>query len=207
MGAKQSMEDHIFNLKYNSKQLLRESEKCTKSAATNKLKCKQAMEVGNMDGARIYAESAIRDKNQSTNYLRLSSRIDAVSQRLLTASKLSMLSNDMNGIVNTMNSAMKSMNVEKISSVMDKFEQQFDNLEISTQTMESSIQSSTSTVMPLSQVDLLMKQVADENSLEFNDGLSVAPTKKLEPKVNTSAASEQKSNEPSLEERLRKLQG
>ena len=43
------------------------------------------MEKGNMDGARIYAQNAIRLKNQSLNYLKLSSRIDAVAARVNTA--------------------------------------------------------------------------------------------------------------------------
>ena len=206
MGNRQSMEDHMFNLRFNAKQLAREADKCTKQATANKLKCKQAMEVGNMDGARIYAESAIRDKNQSLNYLRLSSRIEAVAQRVQTAVKMKSLTGDMSSIVNSMNSAMKSMNVEKISKVMDQFESQFENLDLSTQFMENSMQQSTSSVMPVSQVDLLMQQVAEEHQLEFTDGLTNAPTKKLE-KPTTTTTTENKSSEPTLEERLRKLQG
>ena len=41
----------------------------------------QAIEQKNYDGARIYAENAIRKKNEALNYLRLSSRIDAVQSR------------------------------------------------------------------------------------------------------------------------------
>jgi charged multivesicular body protein 1 len=60
------------------------------------------MEQGNMEGARIYAESAIRDKNTALNYLRLSSRIDAVAQRVNTAVKMQNLTKDMSGIVKSM---------------------------------------------------------------------------------------------------------
>jgi hypothetical protein len=38
-----------------------------------------------MDGARIYAENAIRQKNQALNFLKMASRIDAVCQRVQTA--------------------------------------------------------------------------------------------------------------------------
>ena len=34
-----------------------------------------AIEKGNMDGARIYAENAIRNKNQALNFLRISGRV------------------------------------------------------------------------------------------------------------------------------------
>lgn len=38
-----------------------------------------------MEGARIYAENAIRKKNEALNYMRMSSRIDAVAARVQTA--------------------------------------------------------------------------------------------------------------------------
>lgn len=38
-----------------------------------------------MEGARIHAENAIRQKNQALNYLRMSARVDAVSSRVQTA--------------------------------------------------------------------------------------------------------------------------
>ena len=40
----------------------------------------QAIEKGNAEGARIYAQNAIREKNSGLNYLRMSARIDAVAR-------------------------------------------------------------------------------------------------------------------------------
>ena len=45
----------------------------------------QALQQKNVDGARIYAENAIRKKNESLNFLRMASRIDAVASRVQTA--------------------------------------------------------------------------------------------------------------------------
>ena len=41
-----------------------------------------------MDGAKIYAQNAIRKKNESLNYLRLGSRLDAVVSRLDQQAKM-----------------------------------------------------------------------------------------------------------------------
>ncbi len=38
-----------------------------------------------MEGARIYAENAIRKKTESLNYLRLAARLDAVQSRINSA--------------------------------------------------------------------------------------------------------------------------
>eukprot|EP00695_Tsukubamonas_globosa_P001778 TRINITY_DN2858_c0_g1_i1.p1 TRINITY_DN2858_c0_g1~~TRINITY_DN2858_c0_g1_i1.p1 ORF type:complete len:70 (+),score=9.84 TRINITY_DN2858_c0_g1_i1:46-255(+) len=67
-----------------------------------------------MDGARIYAQNAIRKKNESLNYLRLSSRIDAVSSRVDTAVKMNMVTRSLGGVVKGMDKVLESMNVDQI---------------------------------------------------------------------------------------------
>jgi charged multivesicular body protein 1 len=66
MGADQSkmLEKTLFNLKFSSKNLLRESKKCVKAESEEKGKLKRAIQKGNTEGARIHAENAIRQKSQ-----------------------------------------------------------------------------------------------------------------------------------------------
>lgn len=113
MSAAQ-MEKHLFNLKFASKQLLRDSKKADKEEKAEKNKLKKAIEKGNTDVARIHAENAIRQKNQSLNYLRMSARIDAVASRVQTAVTMKRVTSSMQGVVKAMDSAMKSMNLEKV---------------------------------------------------------------------------------------------
>ena len=108
------MEKHLFNLKFASKQLLRDSKKADKEEKAEKKKLAKAIEKGNMDVARIHAENAIRQKNQSLNYLRMSARIDAVASRVQTAVTTKRVTSSMQGVVKAMDSAMKSMNLEKV---------------------------------------------------------------------------------------------
>jgi charged multivesicular body protein 1 len=44
-----------------------------------------------MEGARIYAQNVIREKNQALNFLRLGSRVDAVAARLETAIRMQVM--------------------------------------------------------------------------------------------------------------------
>ena len=43
------------------------------------------IQKSNMEGAKIHAENAIRQKNQALNYRRMSARVDAVAARVQTA--------------------------------------------------------------------------------------------------------------------------
>lgn len=74
----------------------------------------QALQQGNIDGARIYASNAIRKHTESLNLLRLSSRIDAVSSRVETAVTMRNLTANMTGVVKGMDRAMASMNLERV---------------------------------------------------------------------------------------------
>lgn len=67
-----------------------------------------------MEGARIHAENSIRQKNQALNFLRMSSRIDAVSSRVETAVRMKQVSSSMAGVVKAMDQAASSMNIEKV---------------------------------------------------------------------------------------------
>lgn len=68
--------------------MLRSSEKCKKNAELQTAKLKKAIADKNLEGARIYAQNVIREKNQALTFLRLSSRIDAVASRLETSIRM-----------------------------------------------------------------------------------------------------------------------
>ncbi|KAE8744035.1 hypothetical protein FOCC_FOCC009319 [Frankliniella occidentalis] len=159
------LDKHLFNLKFAVKELERNSKKCEKEEAKEKAKMKKAIQKGNNEVARIHAENAIRQKNQSVNYLRMSARVDAVASRVQTAVTTSKVTNSMGGVVKAMDAAMKSMNLEKISNLMDKFESQFEDLDVQSSYMENTMSQTTTTNVPQADVDQLMQQVADEAGL------------------------------------------
>lgn len=130
MGQKHSLEDDLITFRLTSKQMARSAKKCDKNMALQKEKLKKAIEQGNMEGARIYGQNVIREKNQSLNYLRLGSRIDAVASRLETAIRMQQINSAMVQTVKGMSNAMKSMQVEQIASTMQSFEKQFEDMDV-----------------------------------------------------------------------------
>jgi len=168
------MEKHLFNLKFAAKQLNRDSKKAEKEEKAERVKLKKAMEKGNMEVARIHAENAIRQKNQSLNFLKMSAKIDAVASRVQSAVQTKKVTTSMSGVVKAMDSAMKSMNLEKISNLMDRFEKDFEDLDVQTSVMEGAMNQTTATNVPQDSVENLMKQAADEAGLELNMDLPSA---------------------------------
>ncbi|KAL0280592.1 UNVERIFIED_CONTAM: hypothetical protein PYX00_001842 [Menopon gallinae] len=170
-----AMEKNLFNLKFAVKELERNAKRCEKEEKLEKVKTKKAIQKGNMEGARIHAENAIRQKNQGLNYLRMSARVDAVASRVQTALTTRRVTQSMANVCKAMDQAMKSMNLEKISALMDKFETQFEDLDVQSSVMENAMSQTTTTTVPQNEVDHLMQQVADEAGLDLNMELPAGP--------------------------------
>eukprot|EP00298_Acanthocystis_sp_HF-20_P001674 c1208_g1_i1.p1 GENE.c1208_g1_i1~~c1208_g1_i1.p1 ORF type:complete len:208 (-),score=92.75 c1208_g1_i1:82-705(-) len=191
------IEDQLFKLKITVKQLQRMAKKAEKEQNTSKGKTKKAIEQGNLEGARIYAQDAIRHKNEYLNYLKLSSRVDAVASKIEGAVRMGQVSKAMAGAVKGMEAALDQMDVQKISKTMEEFSKQFEDVDVRTNYIESSLSSTTTLTTPEDQVEGLIQQVADENNLQLSREFMEAATTK--PIPGTEAQDEE------LELRLKQL--
>ena len=150
----------------------------TTRRATNRRRSqvKRAIERGNIDGAKIHAQDAIRKKNEGLNMLRLASRLDGVVARLETQAKMNAVNADMSGIVKSLEKSLNTNNLEKVSQTMDEFEKQFENLDVQTEFVEQAMGNTSALSTPPEDVALLMQQIADEHGLEFASDLPAAGT-------------------------------
>jgi len=164
--------DTIFNMKFTAKTLGRLATKSNASIVTEKRRLKTALEKGNTDGARIYAENAIRAHHTSLNYLRLQSRLEAVSSKLEGHQQMAAVTADMTGVTASLGAALSSMDVNAIARTMDTFEKQFEDVDLSAKFVEGSIGESTALSTPAAEVDGLLEQVAAEHGLKVADELS-----------------------------------
>jgi len=154
------------------------------------VKLKKAIEQGNTEGARIYAQNAIRQKNQAVNYLRLSSRVDAVASRVETAYKIKNVTGAMANITKAMERSMQEMNLEKITQIMDEFERQIEDMDVQSEYVETTMNTTTTLTTPQSQVEELIQEVATENRLQLSEQLGGIPARKA-PEAEVAAVEEQ----------------
>ena len=186
-GSSKSMDETLFQLKFCSKQLERLSKKAEKEQKKEEAQLKKALEKGDVERGRIYAENAVRKKNESINYLRMSAKVDATASRVQSAVTMKGVSKNMEGVVKALDKAVNSMELTKITEVMDKFESQFEDLDVHTSVMENAMGSATTTTTPANQVDDLIRQVAEESGLEISAQLAAAPTSTIGETVAASA--------------------
>eukprot|EP00088_Acartia_fossae_P024979 TRINITY_DN2580_c0_g1_i2.p1 TRINITY_DN2580_c0_g1~~TRINITY_DN2580_c0_g1_i2.p1 ORF type:complete len:221 (-),score=68.34 TRINITY_DN2580_c0_g1_i2:648-1262(-) len=184
-GGGGNMDETLFQLRFSAKQLDKLSKKAEKDQKKEEAKIKKALTSGDTERARIYAENAVRKKNESLNYLRMSSKIDATASRVQTAVTMKGVAKNMGSVVKALDKAINSMELEKISEVMDKFEKQFEDLDVQTSVMEDAMGTATTTATPAQQVDDLIKQVAEESGLEISSQLASVPNSSVGESVAT----------------------
>ncbi|XP_065517298.1 charged multivesicular body protein 1a isoform X2 [Lathamus discolor] len=160
---------------FTAKQLEKLAKKAEKDSKAEQAKVKKALQQKNVECARVYAENAIRKKNEGLNWLRMSSRVDAVASKVQTAVTMKGVTKNMAQVTKALDKALSSMDLQKVSAVMDKFEQQVQNLDVHTSVMEDSMSSATTLTTPQEQVDSLIVQIAEENGLEIMDQLNQLP--------------------------------
>ncbi|XP_070966871.1 charged multivesicular body protein 1a-like [Oncorhynchus clarkii lewisi] len=169
------MDDTLFQLKFTAKQLEKLAKKAEKDSKSEQAKVKKALQLKNVDVARVYAENAIRKKNEGLNWLRMASRVDAVASKVQTAVAMKAVTKNMTQVTKALDKALGSMDLQKVSAVIDKFETQVQNLDVHTSVMEDSMSSATTLTTPQDQVDDLILQIAEEGGLEVMDQLSQVP--------------------------------
>lgn len=159
--------------------------------------------MGNSEGARIYGQDVIRERNQALHQLRLASRLDACCSRVETAVRMSQVSSNMKGVVQGMSNCLQSMDAERLATLMDKFEEQFEDLDVNTGFMEGTMNRTSAAATPSGAVDELIGRVADEHNLELGEAFQDAgPVGHLSP-LQTARPS--KGAESDLEARLANL--
>jgi charged multivesicular body protein 1 len=172
-NSKRKLEELIFDMRLNSKQLIKLSQKAQQEEKAEQLKAKKAMEKGLMDNARIHAENSIRKKSESLNYMRLSAKMDAVASRIATASRTEDMTVNFKKATVRLGRVMKNMNPEQISKTMEEFEKTFEDLDVASGYMTDSLNSAVATSTPATQVDSLLAQIAEEHNIAVSEELSL----------------------------------
>jgi charged multivesicular body protein 1 len=168
-NSQKKLDDTLFNLRLSSKQMMKESQRANKEEAAEKIKAKKALEKGMIDTARIHAENAIRKKNDSLNFMRLSSKLDAVASKVQTATRTENMTREFSKMLPQLDRVLQNLNVENVSQTMGQFETMFENLDVATGYVSDSLQQSTAVAAPRQEVDGLLSQIASENNIAIEE--------------------------------------
>lgn len=164
-----TLEDTIFNLKFTKKSLERDIKKSETRVKTETLKVKDDIEKGDLVAARIHAENTIRHKNQRINYMKLSSKIDALICKLELSLKNGKLTDNIMNISYSLEKIQNDFSYNNVTDILCKFEEKFEDFDVMVGSMNNSIKETTSDQIPEEEVINLIKYVSDIHSLEVKN--------------------------------------
>mmetsp|Transcript_15297 Transcript_15297/g.21407 ORF Transcript_15297/g.21407 Transcript_15297/m.21407 type:complete len:206 (+) Transcript_15297:116-733(+) len=172
--AIRELEKQLMNLTMAAKGMERQSRTAEKNEKKHKDMIKKCLQKGNQEGAKIHAESAIREKNQQLHYLKLAARLQGVCSRIETAVAMQNVTISMKGVVKGLDRAMHAMNLAQVTDLLDKFEKQQEDIDVKMDTMDATFQSTSVQYTNQTEVEDLMTQVSEEHGLEMDKGIADA---------------------------------
>jgi charged multivesicular body protein 1 len=184
----QQMMSVKMNLKLTSRRLEKPSDKCRTKEKKKKKEVKKAIEAGNIEIARVYAEQAVREQKQAMTYLRLSSRLDGVLSRVESAMAMAAVTPQMEYVCRAMATVQDDMDPEKLVSIMDKFASLDEDAQVISSVVEESMGGTLASTTPEDEVDGLLLQVGEEHALDVTSALHSAPTSALSGATDSAAA-------------------
>ncbi|KAL0234228.1 hypothetical protein PCE1_001265 [Barthelona sp. PCE] len=163
------MFETMFSLRFAKKQMERNARKSAKRERRAKDRVQRAVEDGDIQKARIYAENAIRYHQEEIQSLKHASTLDVLCSRVEMAAMTERVSKHVEVATKSMMKAMESTDMTSIFATMGNFNQVCEDLDIATDYMGEVVGQSTMTSQL--DVDRLIKEVADEHEMSLGEGL------------------------------------
>lgn len=114
----------------------------------------------------MHAESALRFKKEAMAYLSLQSKLDGIISRVQCAASDQQFALQLAGLTRALEQNNKGMDVISVSKIMDRFSMCMENLDVAESTVSETMEKVISSTIPQSEVDDLIRQVAEEEALE-----------------------------------------
>ncbi len=161
--------DTMFEFKMMAKSMERESKKSDAQSKNLIKKVKACIAKGDYDQAKVAASDAIRQKNMVKRYRVLSSKIDAVAQKLKSAYQNQKLSEQITSLTQQLVGANNMMDIVKMTETMGNFEKLFDDLDVNSNMMDQVFDNVNAGTVNEQEVKQLIGQIAQQNGMKLSE--------------------------------------
>ena len=169
--SKKSSREQITNLKLVSKRLARSQRKLESKQRQAERKIKQALQKGDMEAARMYANDVVRAKKWARGYQSLISKIDGLMFKLERTDAVQSLAGEMKGIATSLREASAALNMAGLDDVISDMEEAMEEVEISSEVMEDSVEGLFTSDIDEGEVDNLLAEYGAEVGISASSGL------------------------------------
>ena len=117
------------------------------------------MNKGQMDNAKIYAETVIRQKKEAQNVRRFGVKMGALAQKIEGAARTQQMSKTMSSTIPIMQKAMKNMDKAGIGASIADFEKVFEDMEVKTGEIDAALENVYEGTIAQDEVTSLLEEI------------------------------------------------
>jgi hypothetical protein len=195
-SSKQNSRDHIINLRMVSRRLTRSQKKLEVKEREMERKVRVAIEKGDMQAARLYANDIVRSRNWARGYQSLNSKIEGLIFKLERTDAVQSLAGEMKSVAVNLKAASESLNMADLDDVIMDLEKSMEDIEVTSEVMEESVGSLFEGDIDNTEVDNVLAEYGAEVGVTASTGL---------PTPTTSTPQKEKTNISDLEKEIQDL--
>ena len=176
-GGSQSKRENLLNLKMVNRRLSRSMKKLENQERLTERKIRAAVQKGDMQAARMYAQDTVRSRKWARGYQSLISKIDGLIFKLERAEAVTDLSKEMKGVAKTLINANQALNLPEIDRMVMDMQGALDGIEETSEVMEESVDSLFEQDTDQTEVDNLLHEYGVEAGVTASAELPMPSSK------------------------------
>ena len=176
-SGKKSNREHLLNLKMVNRRLNKSMKKLENTERQTERKIRQAIQKGDMQAARMYAQDTVRSRKWARGYQSLVSKIDGLLFKLERADAVQSIAGEMKGVAKTLINANQALNLPEIDHLVGDMQRALDGIEETSEVMEDSMDDLFESDTDETEIDSLLTEYGVEVGLTASAGLPLPSTK------------------------------
>lgn len=134
-------------------------------------KVRAAVEKGDMQAARMYANDVVRSRKWARGYQSLNSKIEGLMFKLERTDAVQSLAGEMKGVATSLKAASEALSMAGMDDIIQDLEESLEDVEISSEMMEESVDGLFAGDIEEDEVDNLLAEYGAEVGISASTGL------------------------------------
>ena len=154
------MMDVAIELKLNAKMMDKQATKIEAQEKATRKKIVEALNKGQTENAKIFAETAIGARKEAQNTRRFAAKMGALSMKIESAARTQQMSEQLKSSVPALTTAMKQMEKMGIAGSVNEFEKVFEDMEVKTGEIGQAMDNVMATSTDATEVEALLGEIS-----------------------------------------------
>ncbi|MEX2738321.1 MAG: Snf7 family protein [Candidatus Wukongarchaeota archaeon] len=192
MGGR-STRDWIIRLRLIERRIERQRMKLKKDENKMMKEVRRAVEQGDMEAAKVFAQDVVRSRRFALGCARLNSRLKGIIAKMEHTDAVQSIVKDMKGLAISLRQLNRSLRVPQLGRYVEQLEEGLTGIEVSTETIDEELEGALSSDIDEEEVTRILGEAGAVVSVTTEHGLPTPSAKEKEIKEELERLREEES--------------